>query len=57
MIFVHGIELLTFTEKLREIGAGPKFALYLLTRTANQWYKNNAGNFNNPVVNTKLPDV
>ena len=24
---------------------------------ANQWYKNNAGNFNNPVVNTKLPAI
>ena len=34
VIFVHGIELLTFTEKLREIGAGLKFALYVLTRTA-----------------------
>ena len=33
MIFVHGIELLTFTEKLREIVVGPKFALYV------QWYK------------------
>ena len=34
VIFVHGIELLTFTEKLREIGDGPKFALSVLTRTA-----------------------
>ena len=34
VIFVHGIELLTFTEKLREIGGGPKFALSVLTRTA-----------------------
>ena len=34
VIFVHGIELLSFTEKLREIGAGPKFALYVLTWTA-----------------------
>ena len=25
VIFVHGIELSTFTEKLREIGEGPKF--------------------------------
>ena len=34
VIFVHGIELSTFTEKLREIGGGPKFALSVLTRTA-----------------------
>ena len=34
VIFVHGIELSTFTEKLREIGEGPKFALSVLTRTA-----------------------
>ena len=34
VILVHGIELSTFTEKLREIGEGPKFALYVLTRTA-----------------------
>ena len=34
MIFLHGIELLTFTEKLGEIGAGPKFALHVFTRTA-----------------------
>ena len=31
VIFVHGIELLTFTEKLREIGVGPKFASSVLT--------------------------
>ena len=30
-IFVYGIELLTFTVKLREIGEGPKFALSVLT--------------------------
>ena len=34
VIFVHGIELLTFTEKLRDIGEGPKFALSVLTLTA-----------------------
>ena len=34
VIFVHGIELSRFTEKLREIGEGPKFALSVLTRTA-----------------------
>ena len=34
VIFVHRIELSTFTEKLREIGGGPKFALSVLTRTA-----------------------
>ena len=34
VIFVHGIELSTFTEKLREIGAGPEFASSVLTRTA-----------------------
>ena len=34
VIFVHGVELLTSSEKLREIGAGPKFALSVLTRTA-----------------------
>ena len=34
VICVHGIELSTFTEKLREIGEGPKFALNVLTRTA-----------------------
>ena len=34
VIFVYGIELSTFTEKLREIGEGPKFALSVLTRTA-----------------------
>ena len=33
-IFVYGIELLTFTEKFREIGEGPKFALSVLTQTA-----------------------
>ena len=34
VIFVHGIEFSTFTEKLREIGEGPKFAFSVLTRTA-----------------------
>ena len=34
VIFVHGIEFSTFTEKLREIGEGPKFALSVLTQTA-----------------------
>ena len=34
VIFVHGIELSSFSEKLREIGEGPKFALSVLTRTA-----------------------
>ena len=34
VIFVHGIELSSFTEKLREIGKGPKFALSVLRRTA-----------------------
>ena len=34
VIFVHGIELSSFTEKFREIGEGTKFALYVLTRTA-----------------------
>ena len=34
VIFVHGTELLTSNEKLGEIGAGPKFALSVLTRTA-----------------------
>mgnify|MGYP006963819905 CR=1 FL=1 len=34
VIFEHGITLLTSSEKLREIGAGPKFALSVLTRTA-----------------------
>ena len=34
VIFLHGIELSPFTEKLREIGEGPKFALSVLTRTA-----------------------
>ena len=34
VIFVHGIELLTSSEKLREIGEGLKFALSVLTRTA-----------------------
>ena len=34
VIFVHGIGLSTFTEKIREIGAGPNFALSILTRTA-----------------------
>ena len=34
VIFVHGIELSTFTEKLREIGAGSKFALSVVKRTA-----------------------
>ena len=37
MIFVHGILLLTSSEKLSEIGAGPKFALSVLTRTASLW--------------------
>ena len=37
MMFVHGIILLTSSEKLREIGAGPKFALSVLTRTASLW--------------------
>ena len=31
VIFVHGIELSTFTEKLREIGEGTKFALSNVT--------------------------
>ena len=30
VIFVHGIEFSTFTEKLREIGDRPKFALPFL---------------------------
>ena len=30
VIFVRGIELSTFTEKLKEIGEGPKFALSIL---------------------------
>ena len=30
VIFVHGIELSTFNEKIREIGEGTKFALYVL---------------------------
>ena len=34
LIFVHGIELSTFTEKLREIGEAPKFTLSVLSRTA-----------------------
>ena len=34
VIFVHGIELSTFTEKLREISEGPKFTLSVLSRTA-----------------------
>ena len=34
VIFLYGIELLTFTEKFREIGEGPKFALSVLTQTA-----------------------
>ena len=34
VIFVHGIEFSTFTEKLREIGDRPKFALSVLKRTA-----------------------
>ena len=34
VIFVQGIELSTFTEKLWEIGEGRKFALSVLTRTA-----------------------
>ena len=34
VIFAHGIELPTFTDKLREIGAGPKFALSVVKRTA-----------------------
>ena len=34
VIFVHGIELLTSTEKLREIGKEPKFVLSVLTWTA-----------------------
>ena len=34
VIFVHGIGLSTFTEKIREIGGGPKFALSVLTQTA-----------------------
>ena len=37
VIFVHGIELLTFTEKLREIDGGAKFALSVLTRTASNF--------------------
>ena len=34
VMFVHGIEFSTFTEKLREIGEGPKFALSVLRWTA-----------------------
>ena len=34
VIFVHGTELLTSNEKLRGIGAGTKFVLSVLTRTA-----------------------
>ena len=32
VIFVHGIELSTFTEKLREIGAGSRFALSVVKK-------------------------
>ena len=34
MIFVHWIKWLTFTEKVRPIGEGLKFAFAVLTRTA-----------------------
>ena len=34
VIFVHGIYWSTFTENIREIGEGPKFALSAVTRTA-----------------------
>ena len=34
VIFVNGIQWLTFTEKNREIGEGPQFALSVLTWTA-----------------------
>ena len=33
-IFVHWIIWLTFTETMKPIGEGPKFALSVLTRTA-----------------------
>lgn len=33
VIFFHGNELSTFTEKLWETGVGPKFALYVLKKT------------------------
>ena len=38
VIFVHGIEFSTFTEKLREIGDRPKFALSVLTRSVSQHF-------------------
>ena len=34
VIFVHGIQWSTFTEIVREIGEGRKFALSAVTRTA-----------------------
>ena len=34
VIFVHGILWSTFTENIREIGEGQKFALSAVTRTA-----------------------
>ena len=34
LIFLHGIEFSTFTEKFREIGEGPKFTLSVLSQTA-----------------------
>ena len=38
VIFVHGIEFLTFTEKGREIGDRPKFALSVLKRSVSQHF-------------------
>ena len=38
VIFVHGIEFSTFTEKLREIGDRPKFALSVLTWSVSQHF-------------------
>ena len=40
-ILIRGIELSTFTEKLKEIGVGPKFALSTLMQTASYFPQNN----------------